>query len=332
MTPRTIVVVDTMGGLGDLVLSLPVLEGLARSHPAARLTVVTTAPWHELLLRDPRIAEVVPVPGKDEATIVGVATGVLERIRPDLAITTNRQFGLPVLLQRTARRAVTDLWRRPPADELVDLRYLRLLVADGVVAARFADLPPRLVLGPDELDEAAELLGRLAAGPPVLLFPDSGMPVKRWPVPSWRALVGELRRRGATPVVVAEDAALRDVLVEAGAVPSPSLPLRALAALCAAAAPRHGAAVGGDTGPVRVATAAGLPAVGLYGATLALRYGLREGLGTNVQGWAACPERRPTAITEQACWWTGTCPFTRDGTPRCMAEIRPEQVLAALRP
>jgi ADP-heptose:LPS heptosyltransferase len=157
------------------------------------------------------------------------------------------------------------------------------------------------------------------------------MPVKRWPVASWRALVDGLRRTGAVPVVVAEDPALRDALAGAGAVAAPSLRLRALAALCAAAAGRQGRAVGGDTGPVRVATAAGLRAVGLYGATLAERYGLREGLGTDLQGWPECPERRPTAITEQTCWWTGTCPFAPDGTPRCMAEISPERVLESLR-
>jgi hypothetical protein len=81
-----------------------------------------------------------------------------------------------------------------------------------------------------------------------------------------------------------------------------------------------------------VATAAGLRSVGLYGATLAKRYGLRDPLGTNLQGWAGCPERRPTAITEQTCWWTGTCPFTSDGTPRCMADLDPGRVLAAVRP
>ena len=193
-----IVVVDTMGGLGDLLLTLPSIQALALTHPGARLVVVTTAPWHELLERDERIARVVPVPGRDGATVVATATAVLERERPDLAVTTNRQHGLPALLERTAGRAITDLWRRPPADEPVDLRFLRILGAEGVIDPALLALPPRLVLGAEEVVAGEEVLDALGAVRPVLLLPDSGMPVKHWPL---RGLGGRRprpgRRRGA---------------------------------------------------------------------------------------------------------------------------------------
>ena len=91
-----------------------------------------------------------------------------------------------------------------------------------------------------------------------------------------------------------------------------------------------GVAVGGDTGPVRLATAAGLPAVGLYGATLAVRYGLSHGSSTNLQGLPGCEVRRPTAITEQECWWSARCPLSGDGAPACMADLDTAQVLDAV--
>jgi ADP-heptose:LPS heptosyltransferase len=88
--------------------------------------------------------------------------------------------------------------------------------------------------------------------------------------------------------------------------------------------------VGGDTGPVRLATAAGLPAVGLYGPTLAVRYGLSDARSTNLQGLPGCDVRRPTAITEQECWWSARCPLSPDGEPACMADLDVAQVADAV--
>jgi ADP-heptose:LPS heptosyltransferase len=330
-----VVVVDTMGGLGDLLLALPVVEAVCRAHPHAEVTVVTTAPWHVLLERDPRIHEVVPVPGRDGETVAATVRPVLERLRPDLAITTNRQHGLPELLERTSARAITDLWRQPPSDEPVDLRMLRLLARDGVIDPADTGLLPRLVLGNDEREEGRHALDALALdapGParPALLFPDSGMPVKQWPLVAWTRAVHGLVDRGWSPVVVSQVAEQREVLGEAGAAVAPRLPLRALAGLAAAAAERAGRAVGGDTGPVRLASASGLPVLGLFGPTVAARYGYRGEGTVNLQGFPECPVRTPAAITDQECWWTARCPLTPDHSPRCMADIAPEAVLAAL--
>jgi ADP-heptose:LPS heptosyltransferase len=325
-----VVVVDTMGGLGDLLLALPVVEAVCRSFPEAEVTVVTTAPWHVLLERDPRIHEVVPVHGRDEETVVATVGPVLERLRPELAITTNRQHGLPELLERTATRAVTNLWRNPPADEPVDLRMLRLLAEDGVIDPAFAALPPRLVLEEDEREAGRRALGAFAPGRPALLFPDSGMAVKHWPLAAWAETVRDLLARGWSPVVVSQVEEQRAVLAAAGAVVAPPMALRALAGLAAAAAERDGRAAGGDTGPVRLASAAGLPVVGLFGPTVAGRYGYRGAGAVNLQGFPECPVRTPTAITDQECWWSARCPLTPDHAPRCMADIAPAAVLTAL--
>jgi len=324
-----IVVVDTMGGLGDLLLGMPIVEALCRSHPDAEVTVVTTAPWHVLLERDERIHRVVPVEGRDGAAVEAAARPVLERLRPELAITTNRQHGLPALLERTAQRAVTDLWRSPPVDERVDLRMLRLLAEDGVIDRAFTTLPPRVVLGDDERAAGRRLLGGLTAGRPAILMPDSGMRVKHWPLGAWGDLAGGLARRGWAPIVVSQVAEQRAALAEAGAVVAPDLAVRALAALCAAAGERDGRAVGGDTGPVRLAAASGLAVVGLFGPTVSSRYGYR-GRAVNLQGYPECPVRTPTAVPDQECWWTARCPLTEDHSPRCMADIGVDQVLAAV--
>lgn len=326
-----VVVVDTMGGLGDLLLAMPVIEAVCRSRPDAEVTVATTAPWHRLLERDPRIHEVVPVHGRDAESVIGTVQPVLERLRPELAITTNRQHGLPELLERTAGRAVTNLWRSPPADEAVDLRMLRLLAEDGVIDEAFTRLPPRVVLDEEELAAGRSALASLTTGRPVLLMPDSGMRVKHWPLREWAATAGALLREGRRPIVVSQVPEQREALRAAGAIVAPELSLRELAAFCAAAAEQGGRAVGGDTGPVRLAAASGLPVVGLFGPTVAGRYGYRGDGARNLQGCPGCPVRTPTAITEQECWWTARCPFTEDHAPLCMADITVEQVLTAVR-
>ena len=327
---RDVVVVDTMGGLGDLLLALPVIEALGRSHPEARLTVVTTAPWHVLLERDDRIHQIVPVRGRDGDAVRSAATPVLQRIRPDLAVTTNRQHGLPALLEATASWAITDLWRRPPADEPVDLRMLRLLAEDGAIDRSLRRLPPRLVLDDAERAEGHRLLTSFAADRAALLFPDSGMAVKRWPLARWAEVAAQLRADGTTPIVVSEAAAQRDALEAVGAAVAPPLDLRALVALAAAVATRGGTGIGGDTGPVRLASAAGLPVVGLFGPTVATRYGYRDA-AIDLQGLPECTVRKPTAITDQECWWTARCPLTRDHSAACMADITSPAVLAAAR-
>ena len=86
--------------------------------------------------------------------------------------------------------------------------------------------------------------------------------------------------------------------------------------------------MGPDTGPVRLAAAAGARTVALFGPTLASRYGLEE--GTNLQGFPGCPHRRPTAITEQVCWWDAGCPLSRTG-PACLEDLPVAWVLAAVR-
>jgi len=305
-----VLVVDLLGGIGDLVMLLPSLRGLARRHPRAAVRVLTHAPGATLLDPDPDVAEVRAVPkGTERAAVVAE----LERRPPDLVVSTTRYDGIAEEIERRASRSVTDLWRRPPPDEPVARRYHRILTAEGLVRGHYA--PPRLHLTAQERAAGRHLLASLLpAGDaaPVVLIPDAGMAVKRWPHQD--RLAAGLTRRGVPVLVLGRDV--------------PPTSLRELAALFAAVGRRGGVVVGADTGPVRVAAAAGARTVGLFGPTVAARYGL-DPPSVDLQGLPGCPHRRPTAITEQVCWWEAACPLAGDG-PACMADLAPTAVLAAV--
>jgi ADP-heptose:LPS heptosyltransferase len=302
---RSIVVIDLLGGLGDLILVLPAIHALAESHPGAELHVLTHAPGGELLATDPAVASVRTAPrGQERVAVADTLTG----LRPELVVSTTRHSGIPELVASTGCRAVTDLWRHPPADQRIDLRYLEILRAERVIAPG-TPTESTLHITADERERAGAALG---LGVPVVLVPRAGMAVKEWPTANWAALAGRLALAGSPVLTAAEHPPEL-----AGAVPLPPGSLRDLAARFAEVGRRGGVVVGGDTGPLRVADAVGARTVGLFGPTARSRYGLTA---ADIQGLPGCPYRRPLAITEQPCWWHAECPLSATG-PACMADI-----------
>lgn len=312
---RRVLLIDLLGGLGDLLMALPVVHALARRHAPVR--VLTHAPGEVLLRHDPAVAATDVAPRGDERAAV---RAVLDTWSPDLVVSTTRHSGIPEEIESRGVRSVTNLWRAPPPDEPVSRRYLALLADEGLVDPADVDrwARARLALTPAERAAgAAVLAGHAPAGRPVVLVPGAGMAVKVWPY--WRELAAALPAppliAGEPPVLAAWDGPGR---------PLPPGDLRELAAVFAAVGARDGVVVGPDTGPLRVAAAAGARTVGIFGPTLAARYGVGD---RALQGLPGCPHRRPTAITEQVCWWDAHCPLA--DTPACLADVTVADVLAA---
>lgn len=322
-TYHEILVVDLLGGLGDLLMVLPAVHGLARRNPGARLRVLTHEPGAELLRVDPAVTRVETprhgCPGAEREAVLDA----LAAAPPDLAVTTTRYDGIPDLLAATGARCVTDLWRRPPPDQPVGQRYLAILHAEGLLDRADLAARPRVHVPAAARAAGERVVARLVgapAAPPVVLVPDAGMAVKRWPAARWRELAGALTRLGHPVLAVGADP------VDPVAVPLPRGDLPILAGQFAAVARRGGVVVGSDTGPVRLAAAAGAATVGLFGPTDARRYGIG---GVDLQGLPDCPHRLPTAITEQPCWWQARCPLAAAG-PACLADLDVADVLAAI--
>ena len=286
---QRILVIELLGGIGDLLMALPMVHALGRRFAGAEVAVLTSSPGADLLLTDPYVSHV---------STSGDVRGELARFDPDLVVSTSMHSGIPSLIAAHGCRAVTDLWRHPPADQRITLRYLEILRREGLIDSY--DPLPRVQLSAAELARGREVVGSVAR--PVVLVREAGMAVKRWPY--------------------------FDELAEAVAVLDlPEMSLRELAACFAAVGALGGVVVGGDTGPVRLAEAMGARVVGLFGPTTVSRYG--HAGGNDLQGLPECPHRRPLAITEQPCWWDAWCPLSVDG-PACMAAISVTDVLSRL--
>ena len=331
---QSILFVELLGGIGDLLMALPAIHALARSHPGSRVSVLTFRPGGELLEADPEIAEVLcarrgpdvgdagPPARRDLASLLAARSF-------DLIVSDTRYARIHELIEgSTSGRAVTHLWRDAGRDEPIERLFLRRLVEEGVVEARFADLPTRLPVAPEEEAWAARwwAASGLPRGDTVVLNPHSGMPIKRWPAAHFVEL-GRALRRGGRPVAVLAgelpDAAESVAAQIPEAIVVPPARLRRLAGLVAGV----GALVSADTGPAKVAAAVGTPVVGVFGPTWAGRYGHLPP-SVNLQSPFDCPELNPLNFTVQRCWYSGRCIFP--GKASCCEDVRPEQALAAV--
>ena len=329
---REILFVELLGGVGDVLISLPAIHALGCSYPGAGLTVLTFAPGGELLESDPLIHEVVQISSPDPThphRAYAAVEKILARRRWDLVVSDTSYDGIDMLVGSCgAPRVVTDLWRSPPPDEHVGKRFLRILLEEGLVELGTTSLGC-LYLTPEERSVAAEKLAG-ARRPLVFLLPDAGMQVKRWSEERWGSLGRALCDSYGAEIVVPvgsdpkQASRIARLVGERGGV-WPRGPIRELAAALSCA----DLAVGADTGPTRIATALRVPTVTLFGHSWHGRYG-HPPPHVNLQGYYQCPQRIVSDFTQQPCWYEGTCTLEGRLWRTCLEDISTSAVLDAV--
>ncbi|MBW4463213.1 MAG: glycosyltransferase family 9 protein [Nodosilinea sp. WJT8-NPBG4] len=319
-----ILFIELLGGLGDVLIALPAIQALTASHPQAHMTVLTFAPGDSLLHHHPQVHRVLRAPAGQARQAVTEAL----RSPYDLVVTDTTYDGIADLVRQSgAQQTVTNLWRSPPPDQGVSDRMLQILLDEGLITevAASEHRHPRLHPTAEECDRVQTQLLSLGH-PQIALYPDAGMAIKQWSPDRFVALGRSLHQRyGASLIVPAgADPEQAQAIVDQleGATLWPRGSLRDLAALFA----QLDCVVAVDTGPARIAAAVGTPTVTLFGPAWQGRYG-QPAPHINLQGYAPCPERNIANFTEQACWYSGTCPFAWD---TCVNLIAPEQVARAI--
>ena len=267
--PKRILIIK-LSALGNVVLSFGPFAAIRQHHPAAEITLLTTAPyaawlagspWFDRILIDQRPA------WWNLPSVLGLRrvlrAGRFDRVY-DLQ-TSNRSswyFRLFPRGQRPEWSGIAPGCSHPHRDLDRDVMH--------DIDRQFAQLAYAGVTehGPADLSWNTADIGRFGLPPRIaLLVPGSSphRPGKRWPAASYAALAAHFLHAGITPVVLGTKgesdlgAAIRTAVPETiDLTGQTSLP--DLAPLARAAE----VAVGNDTGPMHLISAAGCPCLVLF--------------------------------------------------------------------
>lgn len=316
--------------LGDVVLTTPLLEALARRH--GTVDVVTTPAAAPLLETHPAVRRVIPY----DKRRADRGPGGLMRLARTLRATG---YGIAYLPHRSLRSAVlallagiprrvgfqdgwpslyTGVRPRPATGHEID-RLLAL--ADERPHHQRA--PSLGVTAGDHAAAERVLRETRVSAPFVALAPGSIWGTKRWP--GYAALAERLAGRAAVVAVGGpEDAALGEEIVAAAVAAGGSaanacgrLALREAAALIGRAA----VLITNDSAPLHFAAALGTPVVAVFGPTVpAFGFGPRGPRDVIV-------ERMGLPCRPCSAHGPRTCPL---GHHRCMRDIPVEDVLRAI--
>lgn len=323
---RTVVAVR-LDRLGDLVLTLPAIDALARARPGAELIVAVRSALAPLAEGRDGVTRVVAVPAGEPAPAIA------ERLRPlraDLAVCfsspddltaaralESAEIPIRVGLTGGGHEAFMTHPVEPPRAPL-SLSALNALLVKAAGGEDVAALPELAIS--EEEDRMAERLlrshGAPAEGLRIAIHAGGHHPSQRWPRDRFASAASTLAaRHGATVVVLAgpgeeADAALLRGLLPAGSPLVPPGSLRVLAAVLG----RCDLLLANNSGPLHLAGAVGLATVSLMGPTDPVRF------------W---PQGRTQAVVRRASLPCSPCSRGRCSPHDCLEGIPPGEVVDA---
>ena len=293
-----------LGSMGDIIHTLPALATLRRAFPAATLAWVVEERWADLLVARGGGSR---VRGPQMPLVDVVHTVNLKAWRASFLSKRTWKEGLELSrrlragfyqaaidFQGAVRSALLMKWSgaslrvgaSKPRETPASLYYTRRVPFRGkhvvehnlsLVEALAPGTAPVLEF-PLPVDPAAEAwcdaeLKRRGLGSFAILTPGAGWGAKQWPPERYGEVAQGLARHGLRSLVNAgpgeEEIAHGVVEASGGSAQSFTCSLAELIALTR----RARLAVGGDTGPLHLAAALGVPVVGIYGPTDPARNG-----------------------------------------------------------
>ncbi len=268
------VLVTRLNYLGDVVLSLPLVDALHARSPGIEIDYLARRPGADVLAGDPRFARVFAVEDGLKNAIALVRDLRTRRYRAVIDLYSNPRSawlawltGAPIRVGGN-RRGRRHLYTHPVAVPCEVRRVTDVFMRYGVplgIAADAQTAHPTLPLAPHERAAADTLLSR-SNRPLVGVHPGGKWSVKRWPSAKFAELIARLTRELGADVVVFTGPDERDAterVRDAGGRILDAMPIRALAA----AISRLDAMVACDGGVMHVAAAVGTPTIGIFGSS-----------------------------------------------------------------
>ena len=317
--PSRILIVR-LGSLGDLVHTLPAVAALRRTFPTAEIDWLVDAPHRDFLELVPIITGLVVLERRGAGGWLAARRRMRDR-RYDLALDFQGLLKSAALarlsgakevigLDRVALREPQAAWfygDRIPVNDRGHVIEKNLQLAEAAGAARG---PLEFPIRPVQSPEIEAFIGSLSA-PHALVNPGAAWPNKRWPPDRLAVMARHLRdRHGLVSVVLwgpGEADAARAVVTGAGdaAHLAPPTGLRDLIALAQDAR----LMISGDTGPLHITSALGVPAVALFGPTNAARNGPWDPDDISLSRYDGCSCHYQRRCTRNlADWCLGTIP------------------------
>jgi len=286
-----------LGAMGDILHSLPAITALRQAHPEWVIGWAIEPQWRGLFCADdgeplspamPLVDRLHMVPAKQwaKSPLSPATLGDIRRVRKELRA---MHYDVAVDMQGAVRSAMIARWARTKKvigeaeprewaakwlfDQSVATRGVHVIEQSVEVANAIAgeDLPIPAPLLPH--DPAAE---RRAADLPqsfILITPGAGWGAKRWPPERYGEVARKLADAGYAVIINSgpseEHLAQAIEASSGGAARTLSLHLAGLIAVIR----RASLVIGGDTGPVHLASALHKPVVGIYGPTDPARNG-----------------------------------------------------------
>jgi heptosyltransferase-1 len=299
------VLVVRLGAMGDILHALPAVTALRRAHPAWQIGWVVEPRWLALLAAEIRDQRSEINAARDSAMPVvdrlhfaasrawkrhplsGKTLSQIKELRRELRAA---KYDAVLDLQGAIRSAVIGRMsgcvrrigearpREWPAHwfftERIVTHGAHVIEQDVELARAVAGDPLEVVEPLLPVDPAAESwcgdwlaehMALAGAGPLALLTPGAGWGAKRWPPERYAAVAQGLKDRGMQVLVNAApgEEQLAAPITAGGAAIAVTATLPQLIALTR----RVALCVGGDTGPLHLASALGRPVVGIYGPT-----------------------------------------------------------------
>jgi len=291
------VLVMRLSAMGDILHALPAVTALREAHPEWHIGWAVEPQWKPLLAAEGAVERGPAMPLVDRVHIVPARKWVRSLLSPATAREVQQvrrelreqRYDICIDLQGAFRSAWIATWARAkrligedaPRERIARWFFTERVKTRGVHmieqaievmnAAAGDELPARLPLlpsGPDAERRADQL-----AVPFVFLNPGAGWGAKRWPVDRYAEVAKRLRNAGFRVLVNAgpgeESLADQIARLSDGAADPVQSSITELIAITRRAA----LVIGGDTGPVHLASALDRPVVGIFGPTDPARNG-----------------------------------------------------------
>jgi heptosyltransferase I len=299
-TPRRLLIVR-LGSMGDIIHALPAATALRRAFPEASLGWVVEERWAELLstLPEPRSGPRSPRrPLVDRLHTVNTkawrrslfSTQTWEQIAAGLSELRAQHYEVAVDFQGAIRSALIARWSGAPViygvaqprENAASMFYSRQVIARGShVVEQNLSLAEAVVHNPLEMptiefprDDAVEKQSESQPfGDFVLLNPGAGWGAKQWPPERYGDVARRLAENGLKSLInfgPGEEHLMKAVeSASEGKAKGIASSLTELISLTR----RARLFIGGDTGPMHLAAALGVPVVAIFGPTDPARNG-----------------------------------------------------------